>query len=190
FHPNLVLCGDELPDSEFTHCLQAIGSHCPGVPLLALGDSSDLSATTNAMGSGACDRVVRDDPEHMKLALSREFRSFCRARDLDICQARMATVETRHDILLNESNEPIAYVQEGILTRGNPAYAQLMGLENAEDLEDLPIMDLTAEDDRGELKKLLKACASGKVPDKAVTLTIQRLDGETASVDFYFSEIR
>src|SRR5690625_5760516 len=40
FHPNLVLCGDELPDSEFTHCLQAIISHQPDVPLLALDRKS------------------------------------------------------------------------------------------------------------------------------------------------------
>lgn len=190
YHANLVLCGDELPDSEFTHCLQAISSQRPGVPLLALGDSSDPSATTKAMGLGAYDRVVRDDPEHMQLAISREYNSFCRSRDLDICQARMTLVESRHDTLLNESTEPVAYVQEGILTRGNPAYAELMGLENAEALKDLPIMDLTGEDDREELKKLLKACANGQAPEAPVTLTAQRLDGETIPVDFYFSEIR
>lgn len=190
YHANIILCAEDLPEVQISASLEKLGAARPGVPILTLGERSDQQAATEAMKMGARDRVTRSEPDHLRLVLSREVHSFMQSRELDDFRARMAEVETRHDALLMEASEPIAYVHEGIHTRANPAYARLFGFDEADAVTDMPLMDFVHKDDRDTLKRELKACLRENAAGKAFTLRSQRIDGGSEPVDFHLSPIR
>lgn len=190
YHSNLILCADDASDLQFPACVKRLQELRPGIPVLALGERSNQEATIEALKLGARDRVTRSESEYLQLVVLREIGNFMQSRDLDICRARMAEVETRHDALLMEASEPIAYVHEGIHTRANPAYARLFGYDDPEQLEDMPLMDLIHQDDRKKLKQAIKSCLEGQDADNPVALRNLKTDGSSENVDFHVSPIR
>jgi PAS domain S-box-containing protein/diguanylate cyclase (GGDEF)-like protein len=185
---DLVLCASE---NLHKAKLKAVVEHCKlaakRVLVVALNDSIDVGRTTQAMRAGARDLVSLQQMEHLQAVVLRELEHVTTARNLQEVNSRLQQAETRHDSLLQDSAEALAYIQEGIHIRVNPAYAKLFGYTDIKSVEGLPLMDLIAIDDRPQLKQHLRQVSRGQ-PDKApLTFRGLNIDGSHFPVSIRFT---
>jgi multidomain signaling protein FimX len=164
---DLVLCASEnLPKARLKDVADRCRSQARRVLMVAMNDAVDIGRTTQAMRAGARDLVSLQQMEHLQAVVLRELEHAQLMHKFQEVDGRLQQMETRHDSLLQDSPEALAYIQEGIHIRVNPAYAKLFGFSDIKSVEGLPLMDLIQIDDRPKLKQHLRQVARGQ-PDKA-----------------------
>jgi PAS domain S-box-containing protein/diguanylate cyclase (GGDEF)-like protein len=167
---DLVLCASEnLPKARLKDVVERCRAQQRRVLVVAMNDAIDIGRTTQAMRAGARDLVSLQQIEHLQAVVLREAEHVQLLRKLQEINNRLQQAETRHESLLQDSPEALAYVQEGIHIRVNPAYAKLFGFSELKSVEGLPLMDLIHMEDRPRLKQHLRQVARGQ-PDKAPLL--------------------
>ena len=102
-------------------------------------------------------------PGNVLKIVKREYRQLTGRRDLRRLEASLRESERRCDALIDSSRDPIAYVHEGMHIRANPAYLEMFGYEDFEDVEGMSILDMIAPADTDRFKKLLKGFSKGEV---------------------------
>lgn len=185
---DLVLCASEnLPKAKLVN-VTALCARAPSfVPVVAMNDTVDIARTTQAMRAGARDLVSLQQMEHLQAVVLREADHVQLARKLQEVGGRLQQAETRHESLLQESAEALAYIQDGILIRVNPAYARMFGFSDIKSVEGLPLMDLIAIDDRPPLKQHLRQVARGRSDKSPQTFRGLNVDGTHFSVSMRFT---
>jgi multidomain signaling protein FimX len=164
---DLVLCASEnLPKARLKDVAERCRTQQRRVLVVAMNDAVDIGRTTQALRAGARDLVSLQQMEHLQAVVLRELEHAQLMRKLQEADSRLQQLETRHDSLLQDSPEALAYIQEGIHIRVNPAYAKLFGFSDLKSVEGLPLMDLIHLEDRPRLKQHLRQVARGQ-PDKA-----------------------
>ncbi|HXG29875.1 MAG TPA: EAL domain-containing protein [Nevskiales bacterium] len=167
---DLVLCASEnLPKARLKDVIERCRAQRRHVLVVAMNDVIDVGRTTQALCAGARDLVSLQQMEHLQAVVLREAEHVQLLRKLQEINNRLQQAETRHESLLQDSPEALAYVQEGIHIRVNPAYAKLFGFSDIKSVEGLPLMDLIHLEDRPKLKQHLRQVARGQ-PDKAPLL--------------------
>lgn len=176
--PAIICCWLGLKDTPLELVLELRDAFAPGVPVLAITKAIDESAIAKAMAVGARDLISPEHPARFEAVVLRELDVSDRLLRLRNAQETIHGYQTRFESLLSESNDAIAYVQDGIVTSANPAFLQRFGFATTEDIEGNPVMDLFASASQGTLKDALRQALKGK--DAAdLELTGQSSDGKT-----------
>lgn len=74
---------------------------------------------------------------------------------------------------ISSSPEAIAYLEDGVVVRANPAWAACFGFGNADSVAGLPLMDLFAESGRSALKDALQSAARADPGAPPLSLELQ-----------------
>lgn len=152
---DLVLCCAFDDAVNLQQTLTAVNDLHGDLPLLIMSDQSgDPVEMLQAMRNGAMDLVDLEDLEHLQLVVAREFSNLQQRRELAELKQRLQECEERGLGLIESSREAIAFIQEGMHVRVNPAYLHVLGFENRDDVEDLPLLDII---DQGQHKVLRNA---------------------------------
>lgn len=93
-------------------------------------------------------------------------------RALSKAESIQAETATREETLLDSSRDPVAYIHEGMHIRANHAYLEFFGIEDAEEIESLPFLDLVAPQDATIAKTCLKAATRGDIPPEGLDLLL------------------
>ena len=117
------------------------------------GQNNDLNI---AMSQGANDLIDLEDLAHLKNVLSRELKQVANNRRLAKLEVAYAESERRCASLMDSSRDAIAYIHEGMHIYSNQSYLELFGLEESEDLEGTPILDMISSEDQNSFKKFLR----------------------------------
>jgi len=177
--PDLVLYGAEVREPRLAavrEVLEALGQQ-PAIVVLGYGD--DACERSPWLRAGARDLVPAADLDLAELVALREIGDLhLRRRALETAKLLEET-DARCRSLLDHAGEAIAYVHEGAHVYMNPAYLALFGYQDGDELEGLPLMNLVAESERYELRKLLKAYTRGKRDVDRVSVTGIRADGSS-----------
>src|SRR5262249_4311225 len=136
---------------------------------------------------GARDMVSLQHMEHLQTVVLRELEYVRQFRALNEAQTRLQQLEQRHDSLLQDTAEAVAYLQEGIHIRVNPSYAKLFGYDDSRELEGLPLMDMIGMDDRPKLKQQLRDCSKGKIGREPFPYKGLNAGGATFPIKIRFS---
>ncbi len=127
------------------------------IPLLIVTDeNADPEELIQAMREGARDLIDRHDLEHMQLVVAREFNALQQRRELIQLKRRLQESEMRSMGLIESSQEPIAFVQDGMHIHVNQAYVEFFGFEEPSDIQDLPLLDMIHKDKRKSFREGLK----------------------------------
>lgn len=185
---DLVLCASEnLPKAKLKDVVERCLRAPRQISVLAMNDTVEIGRTTQGMRAGARDLVSLQHMEHLQAVVLRELEHTQLRRNLQEVNSRLLQAETRHESLLQDSAEALAYIQEGIHIRVNPAYAKLFGFSDIKSVEGLPLMDLIALEDRPALKQHLRLVARGQ-PDKAAqTFRGLSIDGSLFPIGIRFT---
>lgn len=92
----------------------------------------------------------------LKLVLERERKLRNRIQQTRRLKKELAETQARYQGLIDHSQEPIAYLYEGIHLRANNSYLSLFGFMDQSDLDGTTLLDLASPKDHPALKRLLR----------------------------------
>lgn len=136
----------------------------PHLPVLLLRPEDYNEAQySRYLHKGTYDVVGLDTPDHFYLSLVRAL-SFSR---LEQNQAyllnELETVHNHAQALVEESNRPVAIIQEGIHIHANPEYLTLFGFQDEDDIIGLPLLDVLQPKEVTEFKTRFKKISQGQL---------------------------
>jgi diguanylate cyclase (GGDEF)-like protein/PAS domain S-box-containing protein len=183
---DMVLASTEAKYISFEHLAKRVEATGKDIPVLATASSLDEKTVLGGIAAGAREVALRTRPEHVQFVVRNEFQALLARRGLRHLEAALRETERRCDALISSSRDPIAYVHEGMHIRANPAYLEMFGFEDFEEIEGLSVLDLISPDDADNFKQLLKKIDKGETPPKQLSIRAQRADGSAfdAAMEF------
>lgn len=173
------------PDLALEDTVAAIRERDLYVPVIAWGDG-DLSPG-RALASGAADRVLGADDEHLRHVIVREFeRVLVRRRAHDLGEAYTESEQRAH-ALMESSHDAIAYIHDGMHVVANDAYLTRFGYKTFEEIEGMPMIDMVASGDQKKLKDFLRNFSTSEEAVGTLRLHLQQADGGTFEAEIEFS---
>ena len=192
--PDIVIYtnGMELISLEETRkCIDQAMDNAP-VPLIAVDRKANTSSVVEVMRKGASDLSSYENMGHLMLVIKREVTAYRNWLKTFKLQTALDESEKRCASLLDSSRDAIAYVHEGMHIYSNASYLELFGLQESDELEGMPVLDMVAQVDRDAFKASLRSFMSGKTSEESDTLRLVKPDGSefdgkiefsTASID-------
>jgi multidomain signaling protein FimX len=150
---DLLIANDKHPEIAIDQCLEQLNKTSANIPVIVIRDEDAQSA----LDAGADDVVASQDDQRLVHAAFRALRCLEQRRELQLLQEKLADAEQRSAQLMDQSQDSIAYVSDGMLVNSNKLFCQRFGYDNLEDLDCAPIIDLIANDNHGQFKELLKS---------------------------------
>ncbi len=183
---DLLICAENFAPAPVRDVIDLCKRLAPDMPMLVLNPQFTPEETVAALAAGARDHVSDEDLRHLRhleLVVLREFANHQALRDLRGTRQRLEDFESRHQQLVAGTNDAVAHIQEGIIATVNPAFAQLLGHKNPDDLIGLPLMDLVVSDHQPKVKDHLKLLQRGRNDGKSLECCLQHQDGRRVSIN-------
>ncbi|WP_445147434.1 EAL domain-containing protein [Dyella sp. Tek66A03] len=184
--PDIVLFDPSVGTVELRDLTRLLDAHGRDLSLVALVGQVDNAVVTELFVNGARSIALRPQPKQLMAVIQREFDALNTRRQLRRLETALRESERRCDALLDSSNDPIAYVHEGMHVRANQAYLDTFGYADFDDLLGLPVLDMIGAGDTEEFKATLKGLSRGEKHNGPLELQARRADATSfkASVEF------
>lgn len=167
---DLFLCSAGLADLPLSTAKRLVQQSGKDIPVIALLADDAPQARLDAITTGAADAVHRTDLRHLQLVIEREMGHLQERRRLRRLEVALREVEKRCHALLDNSRDAIAYVHEGMHIYANRAYLEKFGYASMEDMEGLPLLNMTAPQEQARFKDFLRSYQ--RSPDAEAELEI------------------
>ncbi|WP_266183113.1 GGDEF/EAL domain-containing response regulator [Dyella humicola] len=184
--PDIVLFDPSVGTVELRDLTRLLDAHGRDLSLIALVAQVDNAVVTDLFVNGARSVALRPQPKQLMAVIQREFDALNTRRQLRRLETALRESERRCDALLDSSNDPIAYVHEGMHVRANQAYLDTFGYADFDDLLGLPVLDMIGPSDTEQFKATLKGLSRGEKHNGPLELQARRADATSfkASVEF------
>ncbi len=147
------------------------------VPLIAVVDDDyrQRHKPARLLEEGADNYFYLDDADHLVAVVRKELRhSQARKREQSF-ETRFKESENRSQALLENTQEAIAYIHEGVHVYANPAYLRLFGYDNKEELANIQLVHMVPPGYRDALKSVLRrGIRSGKAVEPVELVGVRR----------------
>ena len=160
--PDLILCSMSVVGASFQDVVNLRDMALPNVPIIALSDETVPAVVAEIINTGARDLVSIEQAEHLQAVVSRELEVLQLARDLEQKGLILKEYEQRIDLVMKDSRDAIAYVDDGIVLSVNPTFLELFGYASSGEIEALPVLELFTSDSQSAIKDALKISSKGK----------------------------
>ena len=152
---------DKYPDT-IRQVVKQKDAWLPAVPLIAIQENVDEALMLKAMEDGACDLVSINNMNRLKVVVNRELRAFRVERALNSTLTSATEYRRQLQDYMQGSTSAIAYVQEGIVTEANQAWADLFKMASVDEASGTPLMDNFIEQSQAAVKGAIIATTKGK----------------------------
>ena len=139
--------------------------------------TSDIDPVSQAFKDGFVDAAPLDQIERIQHILKREIGNLKARRLNRAAESKLDESEERCQLLLESSDDGIAYIHEGMHIYANQQYMTLFDYPSMEELEATPIMDMIGKDSRNLFKQQLKHFSDGGQDMADLQLSARRRDG-------------
>ena len=183
---DLIICRDSLaavPPRELLNLVSRRGRDIPCIVLVSEQGNMDT-----LYDIGAQDIIKFSDTTRLQFAVERELQNLFGRRLCRRNERALRESEKRSRLLLDSSQDAVAYMHEGMHIYVNNAYLTLFGYDEAEDIDGLPILDMITVDDHAKFKSIFRQF-SEQVDAKPKTVAVQcvRSDGSGFKANIEFS---
>ncbi len=154
------------------------------IPIIAVMDDAGRAQYRPArlLGEGADNFFYLDDADHLVAAVRAELRHLQARKRERSFEIRFKESETRTQALLENIQEAIAYIHEGIHAYANPAYLRLFGYEAPDELTTIQLVHMVPPGYRDALKSVLRrSIRSGKAIEPVELVGVRR-NGQTVPI--------
>ncbi|MCP5157897.1 MAG: EAL domain-containing protein [Gammaproteobacteria bacterium] len=175
----LLRLTDELPTIAEVRLMVAEAQQ--DIPIVAVVDDAHREGHRPArlLEEGADNYFYLDDADHLVAVIRKELRHLQDRKREKSFEVRFKEGETRSQALLENIQEAIAYIHEGVHTYANATYLRLFGYERKEDLANIQLVHMVPPGYRDALKSVLRrSIRSGKAIEP-VELVGVRSNGQT-----------
>lgn len=177
--PDLVLFNPSVNGLALRSVSQQIDASSRDIALVACVPKIDDQSVAEMFQDGVQGVGSRSQPKQLITVIKREFDALNTRRQVRRLETALRESERRCDALLDSSNDPIAYVHEGMHVRANRSYLDTFGYADFDDLLGLPVLDLIGLSDAEAFKNLLRALSRGEKAEYRLELHARRADGST-----------
>ena len=150
-------------------------------------DKSAQPDVVSAMRDGAVDATSFENIDHLLLIIAREYQSLLSARQINKFKKAFNESEKRCNSLLDSSRDAIAYIHEGMHVYSNQSYLEMFGIEESDDLEGMPILDMVAPEGRDEFKTFLRDYNKSEGGTEKLDTLLHKPNGEEFNGEMEFS---
>ena len=157
---DLLLANVDHPDLTPKQAIEQISSFGRDIPCIVLLPKSDDELLIEVMNYGAVDAVTKDNQELMCLKVERELQALEARRKKIQSDLALKATEKRCTLLLDNSQDAIAYVHDGMHVYANNAYLELFDYSDHDELLCVPALDMIAKDSQVEFRQYLKTAAA------------------------------
>lgn len=191
--PELILLSLPEQADKLAAILKLCQAAFPDTPYVIVykNPETDRNILLQTMRDGARDVVCSNDPDHLQLVIKRESEEINLCKQLAATREKLKEAEALCSTLIESSQDAIAYIHEGMHMQANPAYLEMFGFVDMDELEGLPILDLIPAKDHKTIKSFLRtlgrehteldiACqnSAGEVFDAKLEFSPATFDGE------------
>lgn len=162
------------------------------IPLIAIVDDEHRQTQRPArlLEAGADNYFYLDDADHLMAVVHKELHHLADRKLKQSFDIRFQEGETRTHALLENIQEAIAYIHEGVHSYANPAYLRLFRYQAQEELANIQLVHMVPPGYRDALKSVLRrSIRSGKAIEP-VELVGLRSDGQTFPILLECAPIR
>lgn len=132
------------------------------LPIIVLTDSRTRIPNRLLLGGQIQDLVGTEDDARLQLAIKREVDHQRLKKRFRLLSVNHRELEKRHQSLLDNTQQALAYILEGMHLYCNRSYAELFAASSAKALEKTPLLDLFSGKQRENLRYLLSGTVNSK----------------------------
>ena len=151
------------------------------IPVIAVVDDASRAQYRPArlLNEGADNFFYLDDADHLMTVVRAELRHLQARKRERSFEIRFKESENRTQALLENIQEAIAYIHEGVHAYANPAYLRLFGYEDRDELATIQLVHMVPPGYRDALKSVLRrSIRSGKAVEPVDLVGVRR-NGQT-----------
>ncbi|MDH5386917.1 MAG: EAL domain-containing protein [Gammaproteobacteria bacterium] len=187
--PDLVLYsqGMELISLEETCKIIKENTGDAPIPVIAVDKTESEANVTAAISAGAMDLSSYNNMKHLTQVIKREVSAYRNWQQNQAMVKTLAESELRCNSLLDSSRDAIAYVHEGMHVYSNASYLDLFEIEQSDELEGIPILDMVAHDSRDNFKAFLRDYMKNETGLKKLETRLHKPDGKEFDGEMEFS---
>ena len=175
----LLRLADDLPTLAQVRLM--VGESGQDIPIIAVVDDNQQQRHKPArlLEEGADNYFYLDDANHLVAVIRKELHHLQTRKRGQSFEIRFKESESRSQALLENIQEALAYIHEGVHTYANPAYLRLFGYGHKEELSAIQLVHMVPPGYRDALKSVLRrSIRSGKAIEP-VELVGVRSNGQT-----------
>jgi len=154
---DIVLCCADHQSFELSSIISICKKTSPDTSIILMYNDQPPERLVQAMREGARDIVHSDDTDHLVLVVKREFSDLQLRRELEELKNKLTESEMRCASLIESSQDAVAYIHEGMHVHANPAYLEMFGYMDLDEIEGTPILDMISKDDHRRFKAFLRS---------------------------------
>ncbi|MBK1721991.1 EAL domain-containing protein [Thiocystis violacea] len=175
---DLVICCGYDKDVDLDEVLAAYRRVTLDMPLILISDPEHwASDTQKARHAGIRGLTRRNDSEHLKMLVAREFADLLKRREASGLISRLQNCEQSTLSLIEVTRAGVAFVQDGLHIEANAAYVDLFGYQTTDDLLAIPFLDLIAPTEHKQIRDLLKSAEKAALTESTtLDVTCTRAD--------------
>lgn len=191
-HPDLVLYsqGMELISLKETCKIIKDNTNDAPVPVIAVDKGESRSNVTQAISDGAMDLSSYENMKHLAQVINREVRAYRHWNKSQELKKALDDSELRCNSLLDSSRDAIAYIHEGMHVYSNASYLELFDIEQSDELEGIPILDMVAPGSRDGFKAFLREYMNKENGLEKLATRLRKPDGKEFDGEMEFSAAR
>lgn len=175
----LLRVGENLPTLAEMRLMVAEAQQ--DIPIIAVVDDESRAHYRPArlLQEGADNFFYLDDADHLMMVVRKELSHLQARKREQSFEIRARETDNRSQALLENIQEAIAYIHEGVHAYANPAYLRLFGYENPGELAAIQLVHMVPPSYRDALKSVLRSSIRSGKAIEPVELVGLRRNGQT-----------
>jgi diguanylate cyclase (GGDEF)-like protein len=153
---DLLLANTDHPDLTARQAIEQIASFGRDIPSIILMSGSDDKKLLETMNYGAKDAVDKANLPLLCLKVEQELGNLEVRRQKTHTELTLKAAEKRCTLLLDNSQDAIAYVHDGMHVYSNKAYLELFEYSDHDELMCVPALDMINRESQAEFRQYLK----------------------------------
>lgn len=181
----LIEPGMEMTRAELDHLLHETGRRTPVVVMTDRPEAERLEEYE----AGVFAQIGHELHELAAVMAVRAADALHLRQRLNRLETTLQESERRAQLLLDNSRDAIAYVHEGMHIYANASWRERFGIEDPEEVDGLPLMDLVDPESRDALKTFLRQFQNGEAAEAHPSgrFSLRAIDESTFEADLQLS---
>lgn len=153
---DLLLAIPDHPELSARQAIEQISQYGRDIPTVVMLDDMSEENVLEALKSGAANTVSHNNMEMLCILTEREIRHLESRRNKTQAELALRTSEKRCTLLLDSSQDAIAYIHDGMHVYANRSYLELFDYSDHDEVMCVPALDMIAKENQEEFKQHLK----------------------------------
>lgn len=152
------------------------------IPFILLSSGYSREHAVRFMRAGAQDLVETEHTDLLVLIVQRELAALEARRMQRTLEAHLREAEQRCQLLLESSQDAIAYIDDGMHVYANQSYLDFLGYDDTDELMSVPVLDTLSSECQTPYKEFMKTFTENSQDGASFACTAERSDNRQLDV--------